>query len=191
MASATELCNQALGRIGSQRLNDLATDTSVQAIHCRLHYEQTRDALMQTHNWRFAVGRSVLSASTVTPDFEWNFQYVLPDDYLRQLGLYKTENSFIIEGNRLLTNDDEANLVYIRSITDSAKFSPLYIEVLVLQLAIKLVMPLAQDKTLRRELQDEVDRVLARAEMVSKTEGNSVGRADLNTWINARLVRTI
>ena len=191
MASETEICNQALGRLGAKRLNSLTDDTSAEAIHCRLHYAQTRDALMQSHNWRFTVGRSVLSADTETPAFEWNFQYVLPDDYLRQLGLYDTENSFIVEGDRLLTNDDEANLVYIRNITDPAKFSPLYIEVLVLKLAIKLVMPIAQDKTLRRELQDEVAGVFAEAKMISKTEGNSVGRNDLNTWLNARLVRTI
>ncbi len=181
----------SLGRIGAKRLNVLATDSSVEATHCNLHYEQTRDALLKSHIWRFALGRSELSEDTESPDFEWNHQYILPDDYLRQVGLYGTENSYAMEGQRLLTNDDEVNLRYIRKITDPAKFTPLYVEVLVLQLAIKLVMPLSQDKVLRRELLDELAPLLADAKMVNRTETNTVGKDELDTWNDSRLVNII
>ena len=189
--SATSLCNMALGRIGAKRLNDLAEDSSVEAIHCNLHYEQTRDALLKSHIWRFALGRSELSEDTESPDFEWNHQYILPDDYLRQVGLYCTENSYAMEGQRLLTNDDEVNLRYIRKITDPAQLTPLYVEVLVLQLAIKLVMPLSQDKVLRRELLDELAPLLADAKMVNRTETNTVGKDELDTWLDSRLVNIL
>ena len=189
--SATSLCNMALGRIGAKRLNDLAEDSSVEAIHCNLHYEQTRDALLKSHIWRFALGRSELSEDTESPDFEWNHQYILPDDYLRQVGLYCTENSYAMEGQRLLTNDDEVNLRYKRKITDPAQFTPLYVEVLVLQLAIKLVMPLSQDKVLRRELLDELAPLLADAKMVNRTETNTVGKDEQDTWNDSRLVNII
>lgn len=189
--SETSICNMSLGRIGAKRLNVLATDSSVEATHCNLHYEQTRDALLKSHIWRFALGRSELSEDTESPDFEWNHQYILPDDYLRQVGLYGTENSYAMEGQRLLTNDDEVNLRYIRKITDPAKFTPLYVEVLVLQLAIKLVMPLSQDKVLRRELLDELAPLLADAKMVNRTETNTVGKDELDTWNDSRLVNII
>ncbi len=190
MASETELCNMALGRIGSKRLNDLAEDESVVAIHCNLHYEQTRDALLQSHRWRFALGRSTLSEDTITPAFEWSHQFKLPTDCLRVIGLFDTKNSYSVEGDRLLTNDDEAELVYIKSITDPAKFLPLYTEVLVLQLAMKLVMPLSQDRALRKEIQEELTRVMSKATMVNRTELESTGRNDLDLWLEARRVKT-
>jgi hypothetical protein len=46
---------------------------------------------------------------------------------------------------------------YIRQVTDPTVFDPLFVEVLVLQLALKLVMPLSQDKVLRREIYTELD----------------------------------
>lgn len=180
----------ALGRIGAERLNNLEEDASVEAILCNLHYEQTRDSLLQSHRWRFALGRSILSEDTVTPDFEWGHQFKLPTDCLRVLSLFDTENSYAVEENLLKTDDDEAQLKYIRAIDDPAKFSPLYIEVLVLQLALKLVMPLSRGQKMRREIQDELGLVMANAKMVNRTEIESVGRADSNTWLGARRVTT-
>ena len=188
--SETSLCNMALGRIGAERLNDLAEDASVEAIHCNLHYKQTRDALLESHRWRFALGRSTLSEDTETPDFEWGHQFVLPTDCLRVLSLFDTENSYAVADDLLLTNDDEAELKYIKKIVDPAKFSSLYIEVLVLQLAIKLVMPLSRGQKMRREIQDELGLMMANAKMVNRTELESIGRADSNLWLEARRVTT-
>ena len=92
-ASETSIANMALGRIGSKRLNDIDADTTVEAILCRLHYEQARNELLQSHVWRFALARSVLSEDTNTPDFQWDHQFDLPVDYFRAIGLYDTTTS--------------------------------------------------------------------------------------------------
>ena len=83
--SPTSICNQSLGKLGAKRINDLSdtTDTKPEAIQCRLHYEPTRDALLRSHWWRFARDRAVLSQDTNDPAFEWDNQFILPNDFLR------------------------------------------------------------------------------------------------------------
>ncbi len=185
--SDTSVCNMALARIGAKRVNNIdETNTEVNAIHCRLHYGQTRDALLRSHWWRFAVGRASLAEDTDTPDFEWDHQYILPTDFLRFVSLYDTSASFEIEGQRLLTNDDSVDLLYIKEITDPTKFDSLFVEVLVLQLALKLVMPISQDKVLRRELFEELAQKLSEARRVNMDERNNISRVDLDTWNGVR-----
>jgi hypothetical protein len=80
--SDTSICNMALGRIGATRINDFSDDTesSSEAIQCRLHYETTRDAQLRSNLWRFARARETLSANVTAPDFEYSYAYDLPAD---------------------------------------------------------------------------------------------------------------
>jgi hypothetical protein len=185
--SETSIANMALARIGAKRLTNIDTDASQEATQALLHYAQTRDALLRSHWWRFAIARATLSEDVDAPDFEYDHQYTLPADYLRGIGLYDTTATFEIEGQHLLTDDDTVELKYVQRLTDPTKFDPLFVEVLVLELAIKFVMPLAQDKVLRRELQDELKGVKTQARLVNMDETNTMGREDSYTWNDARL----
>jgi hypothetical protein len=131
-----------------------------------------------------------LSEDESSPDFGWDYQFVLPVDYLSCIGLYDTVSSYSIEGSLLLTNDGSVDLVYIAQVTDVTTFSPMFVDVLVLQLALKLVMPLSQDKVLRRELQEEYAMTMARAKTNNKAEMETIGREDLYLWNDARLITT-
>lgn len=184
--SETSICNMALARIGAERINSL-TENSANSNYCQAHYEQARNALLASHSWRFALARADLSEDADTPDFQWDHQYILPTDCLRVVSLYGTSASYALEGDRLLTNDDEASITYVSKVTDAAQFGALFIEVLVLQLAAKLAMAIGQDRGLWQEIQEELKLVMLHARMVNATETNTVGANDLNTWIDARL----
>jgi hypothetical protein len=202
--SETKICNQALARIGAKRINDFSdsSESSNEAIHCRTHYEQTRNALLRSHWWRFASDRATLSADTTDPDFEWTYQYDLPSDFLRMKSIYEDNNtprknsiySYALEGNKLLTDESAIQIRYIKKVTDVTEFDPLFIEVLVLQLALKLVMPLSQDKVLRREIQDELygtprqSGVMSRVRAMDRQETETIGRNAQRTWNDARVV---
>jgi hypothetical protein len=186
--SATLIANQALARIGASRINNIDTGETTEAIQARTHYETTRDSLLQSHLWRFALARATLSEDTETPDFEYDHQYILPTDCLRVIGVYDTTNTYVVEGDRLLTDDDSVEIWYLKRITDPTQFSPLFIECLVLQLAMKLVPPLSEHPTLRRELQEEYLRLIMQVRTINLQETNTRGRADLDTWNDARTV---
>jgi hypothetical protein len=190
----------ALGRIGANRINDLNddTETSQEAILCRLFYAQTRDALQRSNLWRFARARETLSPNTVSPDFEYSYAYDLPSDFLRMISIFEDNDdganisryTYSLEGKQLLSDEDSMEIRYIRQVTDPTVFDPLFVEVLVLQLALKLVMPLSQDKVLRRELYTELWgpprnlSVMARVRALDKQETNTLGRADMDRWID-------
>jgi hypothetical protein len=194
MASNTEICNQSLGRIGAKRINNLETDGSPQAIQCRLHYEQTRDALIRSHYWRFASTRVMLSQDTIDPEGdEWDNQFILPSDMMRAKSVYdgvQTRNSrfsYALEGDRLLTNEGSIDFRYIKRITDPTKFDSLFIEVLVLTIAKKLVGPLAgANVKLSQDVKQDLVPLMKQVRANDRQETNTRGKADRHLWNDAR-----
>jgi hypothetical protein len=192
--SNTEICNMALDKLGAARINDLDTDKSPQAIKCRTHFEQTRDALVESHTWRFATGREKLSQDTVDPEFEYDNQFILPTDYLVQKNVWgengprDTPFSYSLEGDRLLTNEGEINLRYIKRVTDPTKFDPLFVEVFILKLALKLVALAGANPKMSETIGRELNGIMPSVRVRSRQETENIGRQDLNTWNDARLI---
>ena len=202
--SPTTICNMALGRLGAERIDSYgdATESSVNAILCRLHYTQTRDALIRSHRWRFARGRKTLSANVTAPDFEYDYAYDLPVDYLAMQkpyegvpGITGTYYNYSAEGKQILSNEDEMEIKYIKRVTDPNEFDPLFIEVLVLSLAIKLVMPISGGgglgESVRAGLYVELHGtpqqpgLMSRVRQMDKEETNTAGQNLAQTWNDA------
>ena len=191
--SETIICNSSLSKIGSKRINNFDTDTSVEAIACRTHYEITRDSLIRSFQWRFASARATLSQDATDPDFEWDNQFILPADFLAMRSIYENrfsdENyrSYALEGKRLLTNESTMEIRYIKKVTDVTEFDPLFVEVLILQLALKLVGALAGGAPkLQKIIQDELFVVMRSVRAFDGQETNTIGQRDLETWNDAR-----
>jgi len=189
-AKEVTVCNQACDRIGAANFT-YAVQTSIVALKCNTHYEPTRDALLRSHDWPFARARKTLSAETNTPDFEWDYQFSLPDDYLRTRPLYRDNDNFqmdepskrcAIEGNKLMCNDETFDLKYIRKVTDPDEFDPLFKEVLVLQIALKLVHPVAgtEATSLKEGIMKELNILMPQVRAVDRQEMNTSGYSSWN-----------
>lgn len=132
-----------------------------------------------------------LTLADSAPDFEWDYQFKLPDDFLRLRSNYTIDDSnavddrFMIEGDYLLTNEDEVDLKYIKKVTDPDDFDPLFTEVLILTLAKKLIPALAGTKspTLLEDVGRDLASALSHARAVCRQETNVSGRSD---WRQAR-----
>jgi len=187
------VCNQALDRIGSKNFAyaTQATVNANEAAKCDTIYDQTRDALLRSFEWPFASARKTLSQEVNDPDFEWDYRFRLPDDFLRfksDYGLddsYDVDARFAIEGDYILTNNDEIDLKYIKKVTDPDDFDPLFTEVLILTLAKKLIPALAGTKspTLLEDVGNDLKEALSHARTVCRQETNVSGRSD---WRQAR-----
>ena len=190
----TDICNQALGGIGASRIEDLDDDSrpDVQTVQCRLHYEPTRDALEQRFPWRFTRGRKTLTEDTETPDFQWGKQFVLPEDYLAKKSVYEGRfsdvnfRSYDLEGGLLLTDETTIELRYIKKVTDVTKFDPLFVQLFVLQLELKLVMPLTQDVKLKQSIKEDIGLLMPDVFAFAAQETNTAGRLESGTWNDAR-----
>jgi hypothetical protein len=139
-----------------------------------------------TYQINCATGYPVVAVKT--PDYEWDYQYELPADFMRLIDVYEDDGSdapyqrWTREGNRILTDYDSCSIRYVQSVTDPGDFDPLFAEVLLLRMAWKLIPLLAGSlsKTNRESIQSELQTVEAKARTVCGQENNQTGRMDLS-----------
>ena len=204
--SGTSVCNQALARVGSKRINDLddASDTKVEAIYCRLFFDQTRRALLKDHYWPFAKDRVALSRDTewdvdADDDFQYTYAYHLPSDFIRVVLHWNSSNhpdgrtaySYELEGKRLLTSEGSVFLKYIKNVTDVGAWDALFIEMMVLLLASKLVIPLSQELEIKKGIDEELVFKLRKVRAMDRQEEQVIGRSEQRTWNDARVRDTV
>jgi hypothetical protein len=155
MATEVDIANLALAHLG-----DSATvasldppEGSAQAELCAIFYPIARNALLESHNWKFSIRRVTLAALSVD-SYEWAFAYAAPSDAIRLLSVlppgasatdssqpYDTESAPGGE-NIILTNQESAVLRYTAFVSDTSKFTPLVVEALSMLLASYLAGPI-------------------------------------------------
>lgn len=177
VASAEEICNLALAKIGHEGFITSLTEDSKGARYMNVFYEPMRDAVLRQFLWRFARKRAVLAPLVEEPAFvnyssENYFQY--PDDCLRIVG---TDQSFFEagvpwgrEGDKIIAADNVLNIVYIRRVEDPAYFDPSFVDVLANRLAMEAAMPVTKDRGMRDQMQKDYDKSVIRAAHCSAVE---------------------
>ena len=186
----------ALARFGAKRINsyDDTTDTKMECVQVRLHFDQTARSLIRSHWWRFAKTRVQLSQDTTAPTFQWDYAYSLPADFERAVLVYDgsdnatgaTEYDYELEGKKLLTNESEVYLKYIAYVADVGAWDSLFTEVFILTLARKLVIPLSQDTKIKADLDRDLEPLLRQVRAIDRQEEYHVGRYTLRTWREAK-----
>lgn len=155
MVSVISVCNSALYKVGADRITDLSDDTKA-AIILNECFDQIRDEVLRSHPWNFAKTRVSLTASGTAPVWGYSYQYPLPLDCLLVLETETYEYEHQIETlggtKHLLTDSDEANILYITRIEDPTLWDSLFCESLAWRLAQTLAYPLSQSITLASEM---------------------------------------
>ena len=201
MASVVEICNLALSRLGEN--SAIASidppEGSAQAEHCALFYPLSRDTLLDIHPWNFA-RRKVLLAPLDDDSSPWRFAYARPHDCLRTLNLLSQEalseqetqhycNAVNGKGTpTILTNQENASLVYTARVDDAALFPPLFIDALSWLLASHLAGPVIKGDagaSMAKICYQNFMLVLSLAE-VSDTRQKNTRPHHTPQWINER-----
>lgn len=151
MASAVDICNLALSLLG-ERAEVAAIsppDGSVESQHCGRFYPMARDELLEMHAWSFAARRVVLAQVENTRP-GWAYAYALPAGCLKVRAVLDTQapddmvsDDYLVEstddGARVIcTNRPEATLLYTSALSDTTRYSPLFVAALGRLLAVKL-----------------------------------------------------
>lgn len=163
MASSVDICNLSLSHLG-----DEATVTSIdppegsaQAAHCKTFYPIARDQLLEEHAWGFATKRVALAQISSVTATEWAYTYAAPSDLLGAssiLNIFSDGNftgegdDFIVEttdanGIVIYTNTEVAYCRYIKKVTDTTKFTPMFVNTLSYLLASFLAGPVVKGET--------------------------------------------
>lgn len=201
MASDVEICNLALSHLG-----DDATVASIdppegsaQAEHCARWYPIARDALLEMHPWRFTVSRAQLAELDV-PSWSWQFAYALPSSCIKVLAILPYEagsdddtQPYEIETTEdgtavILTNTELANCRYVRRVTDTAKFPPLFVDALARLLSTYLAGSLIKGDAGRKAANDQfqIFNLMAGRAMVSDANQRDFKPTHTPGWIGVR-----
>jgi len=147
--SQVSICNAALIQIGDDTITAI-TDNSERARLCNHRYETIRDAVLRAHPWNFALARANLAAETATPTWEYDYQFVLPTDpyCLKVLEVrdYRMDE-WVVEGRKILANDNNIYIRFISRITSEAEFDPLFAEAFAARLAHEICYKVTGSRT--------------------------------------------
>jgi len=135
----------------------------------------------------------------VVPIFEWTYGYRLPTDFLAMRSVYgggvllNTPYSYALEGKFLYSSENEMEIRYIKQVTAVTDFDPLFLEVFVLQLALKMIFPIAgvgsAGRAMAADIKEELygrGGLMAKVRALDRQESEKIGRADKRLWNNSR-----
>lgn len=151
MSTKLEICNLALAILGQDYLSSLAEENQ-RAVLCNQYYDIVRTQLLRAHDWSFARGRDKLTLiredeSGTLPVFVYDkpanclFVTRIYNDVLHT---YLQDTEFKLEYDATLAKEvirtklEEAYVEYVRNISDTTLFDPLFVEALASLLAYKI-----------------------------------------------------
>lgn len=187
MASEVAICNLALQKLGATRITSL-TEDSPNARHCNAAFEHVRDRELRAYPWNFALARKVLAPDSSGPTFGPAYQFTLPTDFLRLHPdhKYRAETDWQIEGRHLLTDDgDTLYLRYIKRVSDTEEFDPLFVDAFACRLALQLCEPITQSNTKKTLIWEEYRETIAEAKRTNAIENIAVDPPE-DDWVSVR-----
>jgi hypothetical protein len=171
MASEVDICNLALAHLGDRATVSSISppEGSAQAEHCARFYPIARDLTLEAHEWGFATVRANLALLTDTPPPGFMFVYQQPSDCRNIIDLidpnaptffpidercgHWQDDAFTLpatpyeleargDGTAVIyTNLETAIIRYVRSTTDTTKFSAQFVDAVGWLLASYLAGP--------------------------------------------------
>jgi hypothetical protein len=184
--SDVSICNGALAHLGEDPIV-ARTDNTKRANLCAQFYDRVRRSVLRSHPWRCAKKRDALPALSVAPLFGYAHAYQKPSDYLRAMDLPEDDMPrWEIEGDTILSGEGAPlNIVYVYDLQDASRMDPLLVEIIELELADYMCMPLTQSVNKQQAIQQKLARKKAEARSVSAQEA-SVREFDEDLWLGSR-----
>lgn len=184
MASTVEICNQALVKVGAERITSLSDDSENAAVLNAI-FDVKRDAELAAHPWTFAIKRDSIPASATAPAFGWAYSYPLPSDYLALVEVGEdftfydstTGALFVIESDpatgapALLTDaTSPLDLRYVYRVTNPGRFPAPFVEALACRLAAEICERRTQNLSKRQQAWDEYKLAIRTARRTNAIE---------------------
>lgn len=193
MATQVEIYNLALTRLGHDRLID-PSDAVEAAYVLESIWPMTRDAVLASYPWRFAIKRTSLAAlASVPAGTEWTLQYTLPDECLRivQVGeawsFYEPDlEVFNVEGGKILTNESSPLFIrYVQRVTNTGLYPAQFARVVAMQLAMDACEKITNSSAKLQQIEQAYAMAVLQAKRQNAIERPPQRLVD-SDWIAAR-----
>lgn len=176
------IANMALSLVGvTVPISDF-DDGTTEAKACKLWYDQCRRALLTEVPWPFATATATLNQISGIEPLRREYGYTLPDDLLVVQDIWSgavmdsadSRVRFEFEqynGVRILvTDEDDASIVYTADIEDPLQFTPLFVDALAAGLAARLALALEKGDPLQLRDRYVYERQHAAAQALNETQ---------------------
>lgn len=159
-----DICNRALARVGGARITSF-DDGSTEAQVCADEYEGLARQVIASHRWRFAADQRELQLLVDEPAGRWGYAWQLPADCLHLHALTRTDAlvQFDRFGDKVFTDVGEGIVADFTFRAPEAMWPGNFVGAFVTDLAAKLALGLARDRSLAADLAAEAGRLWARA----------------------------
>lgn len=183
--SDVSICNNALIKLGADTITSL-TDDVKNARLCNQVFEKLRDDILRAHPWNFALEQVQLARLVAAPVFSFAFKYQLPANCLRVVRMQEDYMKFKIKGRELYTDEEVAQIEYVKRVTDPTQFDALFDEVFSARIAAELATPITDSNTVRNAMFALLDIKVAEARAINGQEGSETEFRD-GSWLDSRV----
>lgn len=196
----TGLANNALSGVGAKVIQDIDDENDPKARIVKVVYEQSYREVARRHDWNCLRKREVLGndPDNIDPLGEWEFAYRLPSDYIRIIQFNGVNGSdlpsyYSLEGRHILTNSDEAKLIYSAYTADTTILDESFTAALVSYLEHKLATRIRQDEAMAIEKLQEFEKIhlqSARQKDGNERQNRTYDLSRDSRWNRARRIST-
>ncbi len=195
----TTIINLAVVEVSGKLVSSIS-EGSKTADLAGLMYDHEVDATFELpYEWKFCRARKQLSQHADTPDFGWDFQYVIPNYFRRVLAMVDTVGDIIQYRHRiealstvgpdgktvttekvLLTDQTECRVRGIIFIADPAVWPGWFSELVILRIAGRMEPPLKGDQKVDYRIARKYDIALKAAIAANQLEDADVDANGIN-----------
>ncbi len=193
MKSTIQLFNTALGRLGGEQIpyNRSPQEQDATGILCENLFPHVLDMVLEAHEWGFATRRVYLAKlpEQQPENPSYVFRYALPTDCVKPVSLegYAGVNrtpAYLIESNAILTNKQNAELVYIARVEEPRAWPPSFADALAWAMAGELASARINDSQKQNWCYQNYEVALAKAAARDRAKQNPHRKQ--SPWLVAR-----
>lgn len=201
MASAVQICNMALSRLGTRATIAALTEASEEARICNAHFAQARDELLRQYDWNFARRVETLAGREEGPPAGWAFCYSVPNRCARFRGIWSgpmatgepadwalggIADASNNDAVAIFTNQSEAMGVYTRVIENPELFSAGFVYALTWRLAEAIALPITSKESIAEAIARQAPMKAAEGFAMDANEGISTTHQQVPDFLSAR-----
>ena len=203
MTPKITIWNMALGFIGTRTIAS-EDENTLEAIQCKLYWDNARRGALRDYPWNFAQRRVYLAEVPMLAGYEeqYRYAYALPNDILKAHKIFPQGQDYEAMGDRergrfiiahngesktgiLLCNAEKASLSYTADIEDASLFDDSFVYLLTRKLSAIIAVSLLKNNPQKvQELEQIYRMAIPSAVQANAGEGREKERPD--SWILAR-----
>lgn len=165
MTSSIDISSNALQLIGDEPINSFEEAGAGPRV-AKAIYDGTKQKLLSSHHWSFALKQQRLSRLSQVPDKKTNFSYAfqLPTDLIRIWNIQDHSNYILIDG-LLYSNHKELLCTYIYDVVETA-LPPHFVKSLEYALAADFAIAITENQSLNALYEQKSQMALSQAKSI-------------------------